>query len=156
MNTHIGLETMTSQGFFFLFSRSAKIHHALNIAVKKKIKSKKLVSGWADCGHSAGLWRKVSIKGKDFPNQDEWVISSSGMTNEGWSVASVLWRPLGSLSPITPDPSTFLNHKGDYKWPANGITAIQECCLTQPHNVVEPVIIKELRRLINYQLLLFC
>lgn len=34
------------------------------------------------------------------------------MTNEGWSVASVLWRSLGSLSPITPDPSTFFKPQG--------------------------------------------
>lgn len=36
-----------------------------------------------DRGHGVAGWRKMSIKGKDFPNQDEWVISSSGMTNEG-------------------------------------------------------------------------
>lgn len=36
-----------------------------------------------DSGHGVARWRKTSIKGKDFPNQDEWAILSSGMTNEG-------------------------------------------------------------------------
>lgn len=69
-------------------------------------KNKTLKTGVGECGPYAGLRSKMSIEGRDFPNQDERVVSSCGMTNEGRSVASVLWQSLGSLSPSTPDPPT--------------------------------------------------
>lgn len=66
---------MLSQGFFFwLYSEN----NVSSLKIKPEMSQE-----WPDRGRCEAAWRKMSIKGKDFPNQDEWVISSSGMTNEG-------------------------------------------------------------------------
>lgn len=106
----------------------------LNLAIILKIKWKLALES-VDCGRVAGLWCKTSIEGKDFPKQDEWAVSSSSLTNEGWSVASVLWRSLGVLISHNLWPLDLLNHKGDYKWPASGVSAILlpfSCTQTSP------------------------
>lgn len=68
-------KAMLSQGFFFwLYSEN----NVSSLKIKPEMSRE-----WPDRGHCEAAWRKMSIKAKDFPNQDEWVILSSGMTNEG-------------------------------------------------------------------------